>query len=120
MSSYKSENTILILTFEFAKSVMTYCDQLENIKRYNMAKQLWRSGTAIGALVQEAQNAESLADFVHKMKIAGKEADETIYWVRLCKESSGYPNTDLLEEKITVINKIINKIISSTKSKFKQ
>lgn len=51
-----------------------------------------KSGTLIGASVREAQNAESRADFIHKIKIAAKEADETIYWLLLCKNSKGYNN----------------------------
>jgi len=59
----------------------------DNKKEYILSKQLLRSGTAIGALTREAQNAESKADFVHKMAIAQKECDETIYWLELLKET---------------------------------
>ena len=52
-----------------------------------MSKQFMRSGTAIGALVREAQNAESKADFIHKLAIAQKECDETMYWIQLMKET---------------------------------
>ena len=52
-------------------------------KEYVLSKQVLRSGTAIGALVREAEHAESKADFVHKMSIALKEANETIYWLEL-------------------------------------
>jgi len=70
-----------------------------------MSRQLWRSGTSIGALVHEAQNAESKLDFIHKMKIAGKEAEETIYWIRLCRASVNYPNAEHLESQALSIEK---------------
>ncbi len=50
-----------------------------------MSKQLLRSGTAIGALVREAQNAESSKDFIHKLSISQKECDESVYWLELLK-----------------------------------
>ena len=63
-----------------------------------MANQLFKSGTSIGSNVREAQNAESKADFIHKMKIAAKEADETEYWLGLCNESKNYPKTEELRK----------------------
>ena len=58
-------------------------------KEFVLSKQILRSGTSIGALVREAQNAESKADFIHKLAIAQKECDETIYWLELLIQS-GY------------------------------
>ena len=78
-----------------------------------LAKQLMRSGTSIGANVKEAQNAESKADFIHKMKIAMKEADETEYWLFLCNELKNYPNCESLLFELLEISKILNKIIST-------
>jgi four helix bundle protein len=80
-----------------------------------IAKQLLKSGTAIGANVRESQNAESKADFVHKMKIAAKEIDETDYWLILCELSPSYPNPTGLKEKLLPIHHIISKIISTSK-----
>lgn len=117
MSVYKENNLIITLTLEFALEIMKYCDELESSRKYNMARQLWRSGTAIGALANEAQNAESKLDFIHKMKIAAKEGDETEYWLRLCKNSLNYPPVNELQLKLESINKIINKIISTSKNK---
>ncbi len=67
-------------------------------------------------IVKEAQNAESKADFIHKFKIAAKEADELEYWLLLCKESEYYPNPkqELIIDLKTII-KIISKIIASSK-----
>jgi len=111
------ENIIVTLTFEFSLSIIRYTEMLELKRKFNMANQLFRSGTAIGANVREAQNAESKNDFIHKMKIAAKEADETEYWISLCQQSDNYPDSQPMIEKIDSINKIISKIIATSKSK---
>ena len=82
-----------------------------------IANQLLKSGTSIGANSKESQNAESKADFIHKLKIAIKEADETEYWLLLCKYSENYPFEESLLEEIKEIQKIINSIINTSKSK---
>jgi four helix bundle protein len=111
------ENIIVKLTFEFALEAIAYTEMLEEKRKYSLANQLFRSSTSIGANVREAQNAESKNDFIHKVKIAAKEADETEYWILLCKHSKNYPNPELLIDKIESINKILSKIISSSKRK---
>ena len=60
---------------------------IENKKEYVLSKQILRSGTSVGAMIREAQNAESKMDFVHKLAIAQKECDETIYWMELLVQS---------------------------------
>jgi len=109
------ENLIVDLTFQFALKVIAYCDQLDTAKKFTVSKQLLKCGTSIGANVREAQNAESKSDFIHKFKIAGKEADEAQYWILLCKASKTYPAPNELEQDIETIIKIISKIISSSK-----
>lgn len=84
-------------------------------KKFVLANQILRSGTSIGANSKEAQNAESKADFVHKLKVAIKEADEVEYWLFLCQEHKAYPDCLQLLEDLTEILKILNKIISTTK-----
>jgi four helix bundle protein len=71
------ENLIVTLTFQFALDIIGFAEKLEEKRTYNLANQLFRSGTSIGANVNEAQNAESKSDFIHKMKVAAKEAEET-------------------------------------------
>ena len=89
-----SDSIIKNKSFLFAiRVVKLYKFLLENKKEYILSKQLIRSGTAIGALVREAQNAESNADFIHKLGIAQKENDETLYWLELLFE------TEYLDEK---------------------
>ena len=80
-------NPILKETFEFSLLIVKYSEELEKKRKYAIAKQIIRSGTSIRANVKEAQNAESKADFIHKMKIALKEADETEYWLFLCEKN---------------------------------
>jgi four helix bundle protein len=89
---------------------------LEEKRKYVIARQLLKSGTSIGANVREAQNAESKVDFIHKFKIAAKEAEETEYWLLICEKSSGYPNTNSLMGKVKSIQKVINKIIATSKA----
>ncbi|MCB0431298.1 MAG: four helix bundle protein [Flavobacteriales bacterium] len=108
------QNPLLEVTFEFALAIMQFSEELEGLKKYVIAKQLLRSGTAIGALAREAQMAESRADFIHKLKIAQKEAEETEYWLLLCKHSTNYPNTDeRLTNNLVSIKKLLSRIIST-------
>jgi len=108
-------NIIVDKTFQFALEIVKFVEQLEKDKRYVISKQLLRSGTSIGANVREAQNAESKADFIHKMKIAAIEADETDYWLVICKNSEGYCYNENVELQLKEIIKILSKIISSSK-----
>jgi four helix bundle protein len=110
------ENLIVKLTLEFALEIVEYSELLEEKKKYVIARQLLKSGTSIGANVREAQNAESKADFIHKLKIATKEADETEYWLMLCEMSKNYPKNELLKEKLKAIINILSKIISTSKT----
>ena len=109
------ENIIVTKTFHFAIKIIVFCEELENNKKFVIARQLLKSGTSIGANVREAQNAESKNDFIHKFKIAAKEIDEAEYWIELCNHSENYPtNLELLDDLKSISN-IVNKIISSSK-----
>ena len=110
------ENLISKLTFQFALEIIIFCELLESKRKFNLANQLFRSGTSIGANVRESQGAESKSDFIHKMKIAYKESEETKYWLELCKQSDNYPTSDKLITDIDSILKVIGKIISTSKS----
>ena len=109
------ENVIVKKSFEFSLKIISYTELLEENKKQIIAWQLLKSGTSIGANIREAQAAESKADFVHKMKIADKEANETEYWLALCKMSVNYPDTSLLENDLIEIKKLLSKIISTSK-----
>jgi four helix bundle protein len=112
----RKENIIVKLTFEFALDIVVLSDLLEEKRKYVIARQILKSGTSIYANVREAQNAESKSDFIHKMKIALKEVDETQYWLDIIQDSEGYPDTKSLKEKVTSIDKILTKIVSSSKT----
>ncbi|HSZ84906.1 MAG TPA: four helix bundle protein [Puia sp.] len=76
-------------SFAFAVEIVKlYKHSTEAKKEFILSKQLLRSGTSIGALIREAQNAESKLDFIHKLAIAQKECDETVYWLELVKETN--------------------------------
>ena len=111
------KNPILKLTLDFSLLVINYCEQLEAGRRYIIANQLLKSGTSIGANAIEAQNAESKADFIHKIKIAAKEADETQYWLILCDHAATYPDCKTLFQKLEEIQKVLNKILGTAKRK---
>ncbi|QHT69824.1 four helix bundle protein [Rhodocytophaga rosea] len=113
----KKENIIIRLSFEFALNIVEYAEMLEEKRKFVIANQLLKSGTSIGANIREAQNAESKNDFIHKFKIAAKEADETEYWLLLCKFAKNYPDSQLLLDKLYEMKKIISKIIITSKIK---
>lgn len=110
------DNLIVNLTLEFSLKTIEYSEILEESRKYVIARQLLKSGTSIGANVREAQNAESKADFIHKLKIAAKEADETEYWLTLCELSEKYPKPHGLKEKLQSIIHVLSKIIATAKT----
>ncbi len=116
----KRENVVRDKSFAFAIRVVRLCRHLQETKReFVLTKQLLRSGTAVGALVREAEHAESRADFVHKMAIALKEANETDYWLDLLFQ------TELLDKQgfqsiqpdAVELIKLLTSIIKSSKGK---
>lgn len=106
--------------YEFAIEIVKFYKHLcsEN-KEYILSKQLLRSGTAIGALVSEAEFAQSRADFIHKLSIALKEANETRYWLDLLKDTNYISDEhyDLIYPRITEILKILVSSIKTLKAK---
>lgn len=109
------DNIIAVKTFDFALNIISLYTELKKENEFIISKQLLRSGTSIGANVEEAIAAQSRKDFVSKMAIASKEARETKYWLRLLDRSS---LTDItvsvyLNEIEHIIN-IITKIIKTT------
>ena len=116
MQTNKEKNLIVELSFDFALKIIEYVGILETGHHYVIARQLLKSGTSIGANVREAQNAESKADFIHKMKLAAKEADETEYWLLLCMRSNNYPDCEGLIDNCISISKVLSKIISTSKA----
>jgi len=84
----------------------------ESKKEFVLSKQLLRSGTAIGALIAEAQYAQSRADFISKLQIALKEANESRYWIRLLYDTA-YITQEMFESIILDIDALIKMLTSS-------
>ena len=112
------KNVVKIKSFAFAiRIVKLYKFLVSEHREYVLSKQILRCGTSVGAMVREAEHSESTVDFVHKLAIAQKEINETIYWLELLKE------TDILsQEQFESINtdaveliKLLTSIIKTTK-----
>ena len=111
-----SKNPLLKHSIEFSLMAIAYVEYLESIKKHVIGKQLLRCATSIGANAMEAQSAESKADFIHKLKIADKEAHETWYWLYLCEQSKEYKFNNDLMKKLDEIMRLLNAIILSSKA----
>src|SRR5580700_131095 len=111
-------NVVREKSFAFAIRIVKLHRFLIAEKReFVLAKQLLRSGTAIGALVREAEQAESKLDFIHKMAIALKEANETEYWILLLRETkylTPKESESILTDTVELL-KLLTSIIKSTK-----
>ena len=110
------EKTVKYKSYAFALRIIKAYKFLSSEQReFVLSKQLLRSGTAVGALIREAEHAESKADFIHKLKISDKEAKETQYWLLLCEKSVHYPFRENLKSQLLSIQKLLSKIISTSK-----
>ncbi|MBI5324373.1 MAG: four helix bundle protein [Ignavibacteriae bacterium] len=116
-------NVIREKSFDFAyRIVELYKFVRFKKKEFVISKQILRSGTAVGALVEEALQAESKQDFIHKLSIANKEVNETHYWIRLLGKS-GYLNSKSEESILTdceELIKLLTSIIKSSKNNIKK
>lgn len=112
------ENIVRDKSFDFAVRIVNVYKYLVDKKReFVLSKQLLRSGTAIGALVREAEQAESKADFIHKMSIALKEANETDYWLDLLYKTNYLTEKEYQALKADAVEllKLLVSIIKSSK-----
>lgn len=114
-----SKNVVKDKSFGFAiRTVRLYQVMITEKKEFVLSKQLLCAGTSVGAMVREAEHAETKKDFIHKMAIAQKEINESIYWLELLKETN-YLNVSEFEslnnDAIEII-KLITSIIKSTKA----
>lgn len=115
-----SEDIIKVKSFSFAIRIVNLYKTLVSRNEYVMSKQVLRSGTSIGANIREAKNAESKADFIHKVGISQKEADETLYWLELLQATNYLSNeefTSLNNDGIEVLKLIKSIIITAKKNK---
>jgi len=111
----KKENVILDKTFDFALSIIELYKKMTEQKEYVLSRQIIRSGTSIGANVEEATAAISKKDFTAKMSIASKEARETRYWLRLLDRSKvvNYDFKKLIDEIESIVN-ILTAIVKTS------
>lgn len=113
------ENVIKNKSFAFALRIVKLNKYLQEQKEFVLSKQILRSGTSIGAMIRESEHAESKADFIHKMAIAQKEANETMYWLELLHQSNYLEKNifDSMESDLTEIQKLLSSIMISSKAK---
>jgi four helix bundle protein len=117
------KNVLVEKSFSFAISVINLHKRIVSEKRdFEVASQFVRSGTSIGALIREAQNAESRADFIHKLGIAQKECDETCYWLELMVKTDivAVDQFDGLHAKSWELLRIIRSSIITSKNRINQ
>lgn len=117
--SYLAKNYNMMTVQEKSMDFAVRCVNLyrylsEEKREYIMSKQVYRSGTSVGANIRESRNAQSTADFISKLNVALKEADETQYWLELLFRT-GY----ISDQEFTSINKDIDDIISMLTSSVK-
>jgi four helix bundle protein len=116
-------NVVKEKSFAFAvRIVILYKHLCTEKKEFVLSRQLLRSGTAIGALVREAEQAESKADFIHKMAIALKEANETEYWLELLHETQYLEPAAFssMHHNVVELLKLLTSIINSSKREMSQ
>lgn len=102
-------------SFDFAIKTVRLAKLLDKKREYVISKQLLCSGTAVGALIREAEFAESKADFAHKMNIALKEANETLYWLDLLVATEIISNKEI-DIEIALSKELIAMLVSSLKT----
>lgn len=115
-----NENVILEKSKKFAVRIIKFSHYLkEEKKEFELSNQIIRSGTSIGANIKEAQQAQSNADFVNKLSIALKEANETEYWMEILVESEIIQESQIkdLYEANKELLKLLTSIIKSSKAK---
>jgi four helix bundle protein len=102
-------------SFDFAVEIARVCKQLDERKNFILARQMFRSGTSIGANIREAGQSESRLDFIHKLKISMKEAEETMYWLEIVHELEKDLYKTSLKTDLIEIKKILGSSISTAK-----
>ncbi len=112
------ENVLLKKSFEFSLTIVDFVQEIKELKHFELASQLVRSGTSVGANIVEAQRAESKRDFIHKLRISLKEADETKYWLRIIDLKIKKVDKELLKENEELIRLLVS-IINATQRNMK-
>ena len=117
---YNTGNVAVDLSLKLALETISFCELLDRSGKTTISYQFLRSGTSVGANISEAQEAESRADFIHKIKIAAKETREVMYWATLCKHAESYPEPVAIIEIAINLNRILSKIIINSRSSKRQ
>jgi len=103
-------------SYQFAIRIVELAQKLQkDNKEFVLSRQILKSGTAIGALIREAEFAQSKADFIHKMSIALKEANETDYWLNLLFDTD-YLQEQLFDDLVRICNELIAMLVSTIKT----
>lgn len=119
MVKMKQSNIVREKAFEFAVAVVRVCRvMILEQREYVLSRQLLKSGTSIGANIEEAQGGQSRRDFIAKLSISHKEALETVYWLRLIKETNQLDANmvDPLLQKARTLVRILGSILLSAKN----
>ena len=112
----KKESTLREKSYLFALEMIKISRSLSSIeKEFISSRQLLKAGTSIGALVREAEYAQSPADFISKMSIALKEANETEYWISLLKDSN-LIDTNQATHLLSRNNELISMLVATIKT----
>ena len=114
------ESVLKAKSFRFAVRIVNlYKYMCDDKKEFVLSKQILRSGTSVGAMVREAEHSESKADFVHKLAIAQKEINETLYWLELLKETEYITDNEFesVNADAVEIIKMLTSSIKTAKSK---
>jgi len=115
----EKKNIIKEKSFIFAIEIVNLYKILAERKEFVLSRQMLRSGTSIGANVREAEHAQSKADFIHKLSISLKEANETEYWLDLLFETKYISESEFqnIKPKIIELLKLLTSIINTSKTK---
>ena len=107
-------NPVREKSFRFALMVVGLCRELQAKREYVISKQLMRSGTSIGANIEEAVSAESRKDFLHKMNLALKEARESHYWLRIL-DASEIETKRNMREHLAIADELVRLLVAITR-----
>ena len=116
----KSQGPVQIKSLAYAIDIVELYKKLNSNREWVMSKQILRSGTAIGALIKESEHSESKKDFVHKLSIALKEANETDYWLELLWKTGYIAKRDftIYMDKVNEIKRLLISSIKTTKERY--
>lgn len=120
-NTISADNKIVNLSHKFGVVIVKYCMALNMAKKcYALSDQLLRAGTSIGANIREAQRAQSYPDFISKMNISLKEADETCYWLEIMHEAGVISNNNfnILYPKAIELLKILKSIVKTSRNNY--